>query len=86
MNKPAASPFQSLFASYLNNQIDDLHWNRFQAVCDLTEIYPSERIAFATFFSDSISNNEKVCLPKACEAALLLDEIRVDEIGMASGY
>lgn len=86
MNNPDSNPFETLFSKYLSEQIEELHWNRFQAVCDLPNIFTTERTAFASYFADSIDNNESLYLPKACEAELLLDEIRVDLIGMASGF
>lgn len=86
MNDRATNPFEAILTDYFNHKIDDLAWSRFQAVCDLQTIYPTERLAFAAYFADSISNKESLCLPKACEAEVLLEEIRVDEVGFAVGF
>ena len=86
MNNRATQPFQSLLSDYINQKIDACSWNRFQAVCDLETIAPTERLAFATYFVDSIDNNEAIYMPKACEAELILDDIRVDNFGLAVGF
>ncbi|NND70896.1 MAG: hypothetical protein HKN43_04900 [Rhodothermales bacterium] len=86
MSDRATNPFETLFVDYVHENISELNWHRFQAVCDLQSIFPKERLAFATFFADSRKNAESIYLPKACEAELLFDEIRVDELGLAIGF
>lgn len=76
-----AQPFQTLLSRYLSNDIDHRTWSRFSAVCDLPTIFADERLAFASFVVDSIDNDENLYLPRSCEAEILMNEVRVDDIG-----
>ena len=71
--------FRTLLASYLTGQIGERAWQKLMKTFDATKVTTKERLAYARFMSDFVTEGSvKLNVPAPEELEELFDNIRQD--------